>query len=528
MIKIKPVRVMLLLVIALLLPNNSCKEEDYKPFYNDDELLITSYFREKDQFSELYNILEYTDLENTFDVYGTYTFFAPDNDAFKKFYEAHGKNSYTDFSKEELNVLIRYHVLASLIETSNFGDGTLPDTTLTGDWLAVRFLDTGGEIMVNKEAKITTKDIVLPNGVIQVVDNVMTPVDYSVSQWVENNSDKFSIMASALRETGLGEFLNSIHLYTTNGNLYHTWYTIFAVSDEILAQDGINSFEDLANKYSPDDDNYTDKFNGVYRWLGYHVLSKSYSLTNFTVEPSHYGTLSNQVVQVEIDKAAGEIKLNKVIDELNVETYTAINEVESNNTAKNGLIHVLASSLEPVNFKPVKRRFYFADYPGIPYKELVDANKKGSLANFPLDVNGNVISLTPDMVDGIDFRYDGTVYIDGHGVKNRRIGWMYFRFNASGANLFTCTWDIPTLLPGDYNVIISFKDGGGRTVVQGFFDDKQFGPPVDMNGRGNYAGTRNLGAIKINEAKPHKFKLKSVKGGYSLLGYVEFVPITND
>jgi len=528
MIKFKPVRILLMLIVTLLIPNNSCKEVDYKPFYNDDELLITSYFREKDQFSELYNILEYTDLANTFDVYGTYTFFAPDNNAFEKFYEEHGKNTYTDFSKEELSNLIRYHVLASTVETKNFGDGTLPDTTLSGDWLAVHFLPEGGEIMVNKEAKIITKDIVLPNGVIQVIDQVMTPVDYSVSKWVENNSDKYSIMAEALNETGIGNFLDSIYRYTSNGNKYHTWYTIFAIPDEILAKDGINSFEDLVKEYSPDDDNYTDKYNGVYRWLGYHVLTRSYSLTNFTVEPSHYGTLSNQVVQVEIDKEAGMIKLNRVVDTLGVETFTAIDEVASNNTAKNGLIHVLASRLEPVNFKPVKRRFYFADYPGIPYKELVDANKKGVLSNFPLDANGNVISLKPEMVDGIDFRYDGVVYIDGHGVKNKRIGWMYFRFNASGANLFTCTWDIPTLLPGDYNVIISFKDGGGRTVVQGFFDNKQFGPPVDMNGRGNYAATRNLGAIKISEAKPHKFKLKSVKGGYSLLGYVEFVPITNE
>ena len=526
--KINPASILLLLMVAILIPNNSCKEEDYTPFYEDDELLITSYFRENDNFSELYNILEYTGLANTFDVYGTYTFFAPDNNAFQNYYKEHDKNSYTDFSKEELAELIKYHVVASVVETRNFGDGTLPDTTLTGDWLIVQFMPTGNDILVNKESKIIEKDIVLPNGVIQVIDKVMTPVDYSVSKWVENHSDNFSIMAEALDVTGIGAELDSIYKYTEHGNRYHTWYTLFAVPDEVLATDSIYSFEDLSNKYAPGDNDYTNKYNGVNRWLGYHVLNKSYSLTNFTVEPAHYGTLSNQVVQIEIDKNDGIIKLNRTVDTLDVEHYTTLNEPASNNTAKNGIVHILSSTLEPVNFKPVKRRFYFADYPGIPYKELVDANLKGTLTDFPLDANGNIISLTPDMVDGIDFRYDGVVYIDGHGVKNRRISWMYFRFNANGANLFTCTWDIPTLLPGDYNVIISFKDGGGRVVVQGFFDNKQFGPPVDMNGRGNYAATRNLGAIKISEAEPHKFKLKSVKGGYALLGYVEFVPITNE
>lgn len=527
--KIRFKKNMRILVLAFLglVTFFSCTDEKYTPFYSDDELLISSYFRENAEFSEIYNILEYTDLVNSFDVYGTYTFFAPSNEAFENYYTENGKTTYTDFTKEELIELVKFHVMGSSFPTNSFGEGSLADTTLTGDRLVADFSEIGADIYINKDACIILKDIELPNGVVHVLDKVMPPLNFSVAQWVKDNSDKFSIMARALEETGIDDKLDSLYALTSAGENYRVWYTLFAMPDAILAEEGINSFDDLVAAKSPDSNDFTYKFNGVYRWLAYHCLTKSYSLVDFDIEPAHYGTLSNEVMQVEISPTDGILKVNNVADATGEFSWVTLDEDESNNVAKNGLVHILSSKLEHADFEKVVRRFYFGDYPGIPFDEYIDINE---LTRIPWPNNGtgtnSYVAATPDMVDGVDWKYDGDMYLDGHGVLNTSMRWMYWMFTGSN-NLWSCTWDIPTLLPGDYMVRFQYKRGGGRATVQAFLDGGQFGSPVDMvTSTGSmYEGYYDIGAVQISEAEPHKFTLKCIKPGAVLLGYVEFRPI---
>lgn len=515
-------------VIVALVGVFACTDEKYEPFYSDDELLISSYFGQSEEFSEIHKILEYTGLVNAFDVYGTYTFFAPNDEAFKAYYQEKGKSAHTDFTVEELVEIVKFHVLPTQYTTMDFGEGALPDTTLTGDRLSAVFSEIGRQIQINKTTTIIQKDIVLPNGVVHMVDKVMPPLNFSVGQWVKDNADKFSIMARALEETKIDETLDSLMGYTSSGNPYRKWYTLFAIPDVILAQQGINSFEDLAEHYAKGRTDYTHKYNGVYRWLAYHLLIKSYSLANFALQAQHFGTLSNQVLQVEVSVQDGVVKLNNVADTAGVYSWVELDEPASNNAAKNGMVHVLISKLEPAEFKQVNRRFYFGDYPGIPWDEYCKINKTVRIPwpNTGDGTNSKGETMTPDMVDGVDWKNPGPyVGFDGHGITNNKISWMYMSFGGK-TNYWTATWDIPTLLPGDYMIRFSYKKGGGRGTVQAFFDGEQIGAPVDMQkGPGSYASYSDITPVKIVEAKPHKFTLKIIKLGADPLGYVEFRPI---
>ncbi|MEM6428608.1 MAG: fasciclin domain-containing protein [Deinococcota bacterium] len=128
--------------------------------------LVTS----EPQFSTLATALEAADLLDVLRS-GTFTVFAPTNDAFAK------------VPREDLNALLAdvdalrdvltYHVLvgdAIQKDLINFEDGSAG--TVQGDDVMIGVMD--GMVMVN-DASIVSENIIASNGVIQVIDTVLIP-----------------------------------------------------------------------------------------------------------------------------------------------------------------------------------------------------------------------------------------------------------------------------------------------------------------------------------------------------------------
>ncbi len=66
----------------------------------------------------------------TLNTYGPFTFFIPDNNAWRKFFASKGKAKLDDFSEEELKTTLVYHILPTRIKSAEFVQG--PQTTATG------------------------------------------------------------------------------------------------------------------------------------------------------------------------------------------------------------------------------------------------------------------------------------------------------------------------------------------------------------------------------------------------------------
>ncbi|MEM7737897.1 MAG: fasciclin domain-containing protein [Deinococcota bacterium] len=128
--------------------------------------LVTS----EPQFSTLATALEAADLLDVLRS-GTFTVFAPTNDAFAK------------VPRDDLNALLAdtnalrdvltYHVLvgdAIQKDLINFEDGSA--STVQGDVVMVGVMD--GMVMIN-DASIVSENIIASNGVIQVIDTVLIP-----------------------------------------------------------------------------------------------------------------------------------------------------------------------------------------------------------------------------------------------------------------------------------------------------------------------------------------------------------------
>jgi uncharacterized surface protein with fasciclin (FAS1) repeats len=101
---------------------------------------------------------------------GPFTVFAPTDAAF----EAAGIDL-AAFDSDEANAtladILLYHVIEGAVDAANVTDG-LVATTVNGD--NVTFTVTNGTVMINN-ATVTTADVIASNGIIHVIDTVLTP-----------------------------------------------------------------------------------------------------------------------------------------------------------------------------------------------------------------------------------------------------------------------------------------------------------------------------------------------------------------
>lgn len=136
-----------------------------------------------ENLSTLVTALQSAELADTFKAAGEYTVLAPTNDAFSKVPKATMDNLMKPENKEQLQGLLKYHVLQGKMMSGDVvakikeANNKLDVTTLNGEVLTLSEKD--GKVMV-KDAKgntatVTTADVDASNGVVHVIDKVLMP-----------------------------------------------------------------------------------------------------------------------------------------------------------------------------------------------------------------------------------------------------------------------------------------------------------------------------------------------------------------
>ena len=125
------------------------------------------------RFSTLIELLTTAGLVETLsDSTKTFTVFAPTNDAFAAFDQKRLEALRTDTKKrQELSDLLTYHVISGTLMAADLGNYNELDAL---DEKVVKLTRKDGTTMA-ANATITQTDIACANGVIHVVDKVMTP-----------------------------------------------------------------------------------------------------------------------------------------------------------------------------------------------------------------------------------------------------------------------------------------------------------------------------------------------------------------
>ena len=268
-----------------------------------------------EKYSHFITMLKRADLFSLLNTYGQFTLFLPDNVAIEK-YVAEQDSIYhatqdtntpvwtgitsplvEELSDSMANVIARTHIIESSTMIAEMGEGALPDRNFNYRFLGVNYVvkDEQYYIMLNNSAAIIGGDNQLENGVVHLVDKVVTPSQKDLPELIVS-CQFFKIFASALNRTG---FADSLKLdndenwdpdqYKIQREFYGNYvcapptkfykFTGFVEPDEVFHKNGIYTIDDLtafAEKWygTVDSDNPKSPRNALYKFVAYHFVPR--------------------------------------------------------------------------------------------------------------------------------------------------------------------------------------------------------------------------------------------------------------
>lgn len=530
----------LVLFISMI---NSCNDSlDGTTFFTTDDMtIIQTLEANPEQFSSYVEILKKTDFYNALKSYGSYTCFVPTNDGVETFLQNKwGVNSVdelnTDDQIEFLKILVKFQTLPSERGASSFIEGRVPDTTYTGDYLTTSFLLGGGisNVLINKEVKLAQYDIETTNGRIHAIDGVLSPFIKGVPGAIEDGGNH-TIFVEALKQTGYYDTFSVIFSDLGPKNNF----TIFAESDEIYSQEGINSFEDLANHFSPDNSDYTDKNNELNRFIAYHATQTFLYTADFPKDGFINTVLENNAVKsFKTDKI---LKLNETETGVD-DTWTSLISEGSNFPARNGVYHTVDKLL--TIFVPNPKYIIFdpvSDQPEIQAGLIrsgnyVSSNNYQFIRWFPENVNIRyILSSNNPSYDWNTLTMRGIAYIEFDTPVLPK-GQYELRICSNGGNrarsIYQIYWDgepIGGVYDGTFDVAtVGFPDDEILMEANNWIRGKE--DCVDRNGNTAYDRAGYSRFIVTKELlcpvqKRHVIRFETIKTGGLGLDYIEFDPV---
>ena len=254
---------------AALSPLASCKEDiDESNLYTFTGETIEDYLNNRsERFSSFNYILSRIGYDKILSAYGTYTCFAPTNEAVQEYIDSlyddpintdlihngmtqRGLEGLTDSLCKDIAL---FHLLNTKVMGINMGNGMTIKTMLGRD------INTStaesGEILISRASTVTSMDNELENGVLHEIDCVIRRSNMLIAGEMENHQELYKIFSQAMKLTGLTDSLSEISRsdfdpVDNRRGFYlpdkcELGYTIFAETDKTLANKGINSIEDL-------------------------------------------------------------------------------------------------------------------------------------------------------------------------------------------------------------------------------------------------------------------------------------------
>lgn len=285
----------LFVAVAML---SACNDDLEDSTFTISEEVPAATWLKENGYSQWVSLLEYTNLYSTINLNaGDYTLFVPNNEAVNAYLSENSYPSVSSIDMDYAKLLVKYHTISgNQYSQVDFTNDVLPDTTATGDRLAVTF-DTEGDYWVNNDAKITNFDIATTNATLFIIDKVLSPVTEYIYDRLENDTE-WSLFKELLEATALDALVKQ----PTSGKA--SQYTLFVVPNSVFAAANISDLSALADTLNAGQDREAWKAtdNAMYRYAAYHFLSGAYS-TNDLIAVDSTSTSSDALILETLSEA---------------------------------------------------------------------------------------------------------------------------------------------------------------------------------------------------------------------------------
>jgi uncharacterized surface protein with fasciclin (FAS1) repeats len=326
------VSVLALFLVAGFVTINACRKIELVETTTSDVNIVGWLEKQPDSFSLFRQILERTGTAAFLNAYGAYTCFAPVNSGVKVYLTKIGAASVDAADVNTLKDMVRLHLLEDTVYTNSFTDGKMPVITMYGQFLVTSVANVGGasSYLINRQALVRNSNIRTGNGIIHVIDQVMTPASRTIAQQLEANPN-YSIFVQAMKETGYFDRLNVV-----DPNLSNRWITVLAESNKALADSGFATYAALKAKYSKTG-NPKLANDSLNMYVAYHITPGLKFMGDIITQVTHETLLPQEVISIRLIEQ--DIMINE--DEFNgiLEKGVRINRTGSDNAATNGVWH---------------------------------------------------------------------------------------------------------------------------------------------------------------------------------------------
>lgn len=358
------------MVFLMMLSMFSCKQEELSTSLNLDVVnkSIMNYLKGNSNYSTLVEALDISGVGGTLNLYGQMTLFAPPNSAFEKFFTRKGITGLSDMNIDTLARILKYHIYSQKFGAELFQTGSLPAVTVSGDLIKMDISQGLKNVYLNDNVKIDTVGISVTNGIVHVVNDILEPSSFTIYSYLAANP-KYSIMALAIHNTGVDTALLAKVTYDNskilNGLPPKLWITAFIEPDSILKLNGINSFDDLAAKYSNTYNttkSYSNLSDSLNVFVRYHCMQQKFFISDFTDTYLESKSFGNWM----IFSTKGGMSINK--HDINVGgtivPYSITIDLNNSNLVmNNGIVHSINSILSVYNPAPITVNSYFGGAP---------------------------------------------------------------------------------------------------------------------------------------------------------------------
>ena len=423
----------------------SCTKENFTET-TDTSPNINSFLATQEDYSLFAEAIVQAGAASYLDAWGTYTVFAPNNNAMQAFLQSEGKGSVGDLSESDVKDLVNLHIIQDTVSTGQFRDGKIQRNSVFGMFIttAVQNIDGESYFVLNKESKIIMPNIRTGNGVVHGVDKVFTKVTNTVMEEIEIDPS-LRRFAEALHRTGLDALLNQ--------RVAEQFFSVLAVSNSAFAQRGFNTIQDLVDKYNHTG-NPKNPEDSLYMHIAYHVLPDLKYVSDLAFSSSHTTQVPREVLLVKVDREKIILNEEEWLGEL--EEGAEVDRQASDNTTVNGVLHYIKDDIYIKQRQPFRVDWDPADQAEL---KVAGVYRRGDL-KIP---KGYLRDVTWGGADNQMLDYFGVTSGNMGGAAYGDLLQVYLR----GAVIPWIEFKTPVIVRGRYKVWVGWRtrtDDGGNTV----------------------------------------------------------------
>ncbi|WP_166437228.1 fasciclin domain-containing protein [Niastella caeni] len=526
---------------------SGCKKVDIVTTTTTDVNIYEYLVQNPDKYSDLVKIVDKSGYSGFLNAYGSYTIFAPTNDGIKQYLTEKNLGSVDQIPEEDAKNIVKLHLMSDTLTSSSFKDGKLPTVTMYGQYLITSVNNENGvsNYVINRRALVQQANVKTGNGYLHTIDHVLLPATKTIAQLISENSN-YSIFKEALVATGFYDTLNTINTVDTS----RRWLTVFAETNQALADSGITSYNALYAKYCKTG-NPKSVTDSLHIYIAYHIVPDAKYLADIVSAGSHITLAPLEVLASKLD--GEKVLLNDInfngVHEPGVEIQRSTSDV----SATNGVLHMSLAHFSPKVRLPAPIYWDVADFPEV--RKLPAIFRKGNYSF----AYGSIKDIKWDKTTNfLDYAYttSGSIPVYYNDYLSIPMG--------NTSRHFWIDFTSPIIVKGRYKVWICYRTakssgtigqpGGSNMPVQVFFDGqamtrtfnfverrpnlsdgelealgwKKYSPTTEQLAAGKF-----LGIIDVPTTDRHVFRLQALPAAgtgqpSNFLDMIHIIPVNNN